>query len=957
VTDPSGAAIPGATITATNEETGSAATTVANPTGEFTVGSLQPGRYSVQIEARGFKTQKQIGLQLAAGARSRVTYALEVGTISTTVEISAAAPILNSVSAEQRSNLVTQEVTELPTTRRNWTGLLELSAGVSVNSGSVNLNGLPSASFRFTVDGTDASANSEFPSISLYQNFNFVQGVSMEAVDEVNVAKGIASAEIANSMSGNVNLITKRGTNEFHGSLFELNQTENLNARVQTLSTKPGLVFNQFGGSFGGPIVKNKLFAFGAYEGYRLRGFAPLNGVVPTAEFRAKAIAAVPAYKPYFDIYPLPNQPYTAGAITGVFNGASSQKGQDNHAVVRVDWNMTSKTIVTSRYTRGRPYRQDPRVTLNWRDFLGKQEVGSIGVIHTAGKWTSETRFGTNFNSVGRLDNIYTLGVPGITGNLGFGDSGETLLLEGTTWSVDQIFGLTKGRHSLRIGGQYSLSHISRENIETPDIQYANEADFLANIPNRVQITFGVNYFVLRNFNYGFFIQDDFKVSRRLVLNLGTRWDYYSVPKEKDKRLFNRTGPYGYGTFLDGNAIWNPKYNSFSPRLGFAYTLDEAGKTVIRGGGGIFYNPRPLYGGPVDICQNALDEPFRVIFTRADVLKYGDVLRFPQVNSKILPLVKGPSAIISSIALDPTWSNPHSYQWQLSLQRELTKDIVMEATYVGTRAMDLMMANEQNQPDRVKGDRPAPTFATFRYRTGQESSNYHALQTNLRKRFSSRFLTNVNYTWSRSMSYTGDSDLLLPSPVQDINNIRGNYGPANFDRRHRFVVDGLYELPFDKWTGSQSKANKLVLGGWQLSGIFYAQSGDPFNVSFPGFTEQRPDSTGAAQILDGWQSSLKYLNPAAYTQIPLSAAGYPVRPGNLSRNSVYGPGWWRFDTSIAKNTQITERVKFQLRFDLFNAFNHTALSGIRNDIRRADFGYLTGTRGARTIQVNLRLTF
>ena len=956
VTDPSGAAIPGATIKATSDDTGTSSTTATNATGEFTLRSLQPGRYTIQVEAQGFKSQKQSGLQLAAGGRLRVTYALEVGVVSTTVEISAAAPLLNSVSAEQRSNLVSQEVTELPTARRNWTGLLELSAGVAMNGGSVNLNGLPSSSFRFTVDGTDASANSEYPSISLYQNFNFVQGVSMEAVDEVNVAKGIASAEIANSMSGNVNLITKRGTNEFHGSLFELNQTENLNARVQTLSNKPGLVFNQFGGSGGGPIIRNKLFVFGAYEGYQLRGFAPLNGTVPTSEFRAKASAAVPAYKPFFDIFPLPNQPYTPGAITGIFNGANSQKGQDNHAIVRVDWNLTPKTIVTSRYTRGRPYRQDPRVTSNYRDFNGMQEVGSIGVIHTAGKWTSETRFGTNFNSVGRLDNIYTLGLAGITGNLGFGDAGETLLLEGTTWSIDQIFGLTKGRHSLRIGGQYGLSHISRENIETPDVQYANEAGFLANIPNRVQITFGVNYFVMRNKNYGFFIQDDFKVNRRLVLNLGMRWDYYSVPKEKDGRVFNRTGPYGYGTYMDPNAIWAPKYNSFSPRIGFAYTLDDAGKTVIRGGGGIFYNPRPLYGGPVDIVQNALDEPFRVIYSRADVLKYGSVLQYMQVNSKILPIAKGPAALIASIALDPTWSNPHSYQWQMSIERQLTKDLMLETSYVGTRGLDLMMANEQNQPNRLTGNRPAPTFATFRYRTAQESSNYHALQMNMKKRFSSRFLSNASYTWSRSMSYTGDADLLLPNSVQDISNIKGNYGPANFDRRHRFTLDGLYDFPFDQWAGSQSKASKLLLGGWQLSGILYLQSGDPFNVSFPGFTEQRPDSTGGAQILSGWQSSLKYLNQAAYTQIPLSVAGYPVRSGNLSRNSVYGPGWRRVDMAIAKNTNITERVKFQLRFDLFNAFNHTNMTSIRNDIRRSDFGYLTGTRGARTVQINLRLT-
>jgi hypothetical protein len=957
VTDPSGAAIPGATVTATSEDSGASSATATDGSGEFTLGSLQPGRYSIQIEAQGFKSRKMTGLALAAGARVRQTFALEVGAVNTEVEVTATAPILNSVTAEQRSNIVSEQITELPTSRRDWTGLLQLNTGVTVGDGRVSLNGLPSASFRFTVDGTDSSASSEQPSISLYQNFNFIQGVSMEAVEEVNVAKGIASAEIASSMSGNVNVITKRGTNDFHGSLFELNQTENLNARTQTLKTKPPLVFNQFGGSVGGPIIKNKLFAFGVYEGYRLRGFNSFNSTVPTKEFREKAIAAQSVYKPFFDIFPLPTQPYAAGAITGTYVGADSQKGQDNHAIVRVDYNMTGSTIITGRYTRGRPARRDPRATTNYRDFLGKQEVGNIGVIHTAGKWTSETRFGTNYNYVNRLDNIYTLGVAGITGNLGFGDAGETLLLDGTTWNIDQIFGLTKGRHSLRIGGQYSMLHTSRENIETPEIQYANEADFLANIPNRVQVTFGVNYFLLKQFNAGGFIQDDFKVNRRLVINLGTRWDYYSVPKEKDKRLFNRTGPFGYGSYVDGDAIYEPKYNSFSPRIGFAYTLDESGKTVIRGGAGIFYNPRVVYGGPVDIIQNALDQPNRVIYSKTDVLKYGSILQYNVVNSKVLPIAMGPSALIAGTALARNWDNPHSYQFQLSVQRELTKDLVLETSYVGTRGMSLMMVIEQNQPNRLTGLRPAMNYGTFRYRTDQEASNYNALQVNLRKRFSAGFLANMNYSWSKNLSYTGDADLLLPGSVQDINNIRGNYGPASQDRPHRLVIDALYDLPFDKLTGSSSRANKMILGGWQLSGIYYAQSGDPFNVSFPGYTEQRPDATSSPQINSNWHSNLVYLNQAAYAQIPLSSAGYPMHPGSLARNSVYGPGWWRLDMNIAKSTAITETVKFQLRCDLFNAFNHTNMTGIRNDIRRSDFGTLTGTRGARTVQLAARLMF
>jgi hypothetical protein len=958
VTDPSGAAIPGATITATSEDSGATASVATNTAGEFTLGSLQPGRYTIQIEANGFKTQKQTGLDVAGGQRVRVTYALEVGSVSTTVEITATAPLINTVNAEQRTNLGATQITELPTARRDWTNLLNLNAGVSSDGMSVSLNGLPGGSLRFTVDGTDASANSEQPNISMYQNFNFVRGVSIEAVDEVNVAKGIASAEVANTMSGNVNIITKRGTNEFHGSLFELNQTENLNARDQTLRTKPPLVYNQFGGSVGGPIIKNKLFAFGVYEGYRLRGFQALNGTVPTQEFRTKAIAAVAAYKPFFDIFPLPNQPYTAGAITGTYVGADSQKGQDNHAIARVDWNMRNDTIVTGRYTRGRPGRRDPRVTQNYRDFLGQQEIGTVGVIHTAGRWTSESRFGVNYNSVNRVDNIYTLNVGGgITGNLGFSDAGETLLLQGTTWSLDQIFGMTIGRHSLRTGGHFDQLRVSRENIETPEIQYANEADFLANIPNRIQVTWGVNYFLMKQENFGVFVQDDFKLSRRLVLNMGVRWDHYTVPNEKDGRLFNRSAPWGFGPLRDPDSIYDAKYDNFSPRVGFAYTMDESGKTVLRTGFGTFYNPRLVYGGPVDIVKNAIDEPNRLIFSRDEALKY-PVLRYPVINSNVLPLAKG-LGLEGTAALQTDWGNPHSYQWTFSLQHQFTKDMALEASYVGTLGRSLMMVLEVNQPNRLTGIRPVQPekYATFRYRNEDEHSSYHGLQLNVRKRLAGGFMANMNYAWSKTLSFSGDADLLLPNSPQDVYNIKANRGPANLDRTHRFYADFLYDVPFEKLSGSKSGASRLLLGGWQVNGIFYALSGDPFNVSFPGYTEQRPDVTGQTQILDDWQSTHRYLNQAAYAQIPLSSAGYPVRPGNLSRNSVYGPGWWRLDMGIGKSTRITEQMRFQLRFDLFNAFNHTNLSGIRNDIRRSDFGVLTGTRGARTVQINLRLVF
>ncbi|MBA4182300.1 MAG: hypothetical protein C0506_17090, partial [Anaerolinea sp.] len=387
--------------------------------------------------------------------------------------------------------------------------------------------------------------------------FNFIQGVSLEAIDEVNLAKGIASAEIANTMSGNVNVNTKRGTNEIRGSLFHLNDVENTNARNQFLATRPPIVYNQFGGSLGGPIIRNKLFMFGVYEGYQLRGFQQLNGNVPTREFREQATAAVPAYRALFDLFPLPTNPYAAGSVTGFFQGAGSEVARDNHAVVRGDYHLGNNTILSARYTRGRPFRQIPRVvTANFRDWDGRTEVGSFNVTHSRATWVSETRFGYNYNFSRRIDNIYTLGVAGVGGAIGFSTDGEDILRDGSNWTIEQVFGKTIGRHSLRVGGIFGRLRVTRENIEMPSVRYANINDFLANQPNFVQVTFGVDEFAIRASNAGFFIQDDFRLSRNLVLNLGIRYDYYTVPAERDGRFFNRDAPFGAGPFRSPGSIY-----------------------------------------------------------------------------------------------------------------------------------------------------------------------------------------------------------------------------------------------------------------------------------------------------------------------------------------------------------------------------------------------------------------
>jgi len=492
-----------------------------------------------------------------------------------------------------------------------------------------------------------------------------------------------------------------------------------------------------------------------------------------------------------------------------------------------------------------------------------------------------------------------------------------------------------------------------------PNLTYANEADFLANIPTTTKVKWGVKQYRIFDWSLGFFVQDDFKVSRRLVMNMGIRYDYFSVPQERDKRLFNRDGPFGTGKYRDGDSIWNAVYTNFAPRLGFAYTLDEAAKTVVRAGFGIFYSPRPIYGGVVDAVQNAIDEPMTITYSRADVLKYGDILRYPVVNEKVLPIAKGSQALLGGQVLDPEWGYPHSYQWTLSLQRQLTKDFALETAYVGTRGLQVMMVRDWNPPDRLTGIRPYAGFTTFRYRNADGSSNYHAWQTTLHQRLAHGLSAEFNYTWSKNMNYDGAGDLLLPSSIQNVYDARSDYGVANSNLPHQFFTDILYQLPFNRLNSSKSLGSRLLLEGWQIGTIFNAQSGAATNITQPsGLSSSRPDFIGGNAYLSNYNSTLSYLNPAAFARVPLSSvSGLPIRPGNVGRNAIRGPAWWMVNLSLAKKMNLAERVWFQIHADFFNAFNHTIFSSFISDITQSSFGRFTATRGPRTIQIGLRLNF
>ena len=964
VLDSSNAAIGGATVTLSNDLTGVSLSATSSAVGEFTFTSLPGGEYAITIEAPGFSPLRQTGLSLVAGQRVRRSFSLQVGAVTETVEVTAENVLISTVNAEQRKDLNETQVKELPAYRRDWSQLLNLNNGATVTgSGTVTMNALPAAGFRLTVDGTDNEMDSEFPSVTMYQNFLFIKAISLDAIEEVNVAKGITSAEIG-SMSGNVNLTTKRGSNEIHGSVFEQNQTENLSARNFFVAGKPPLVYNQFGGSVGGPIIKNKLFAFGLYDGYRLKSFRSVVGPVPTPKFREEMMAAIPSpeLEAYLGLFGLPTEPHGPDADIGTFRGAQSESAVDNHVFTRWDWNFRDDTFVSGRYSRLRPSRTIPRGPgvgpHNFREWSGRSEAVTLRVTHAKPTWTSETTFGYNFNDTPRLDGIYDLNeTPCVTG-VGFGTCGEVHFKEGSTKTFEETVAMTKGRHSIKFGGSFIDRFAGRLNEEVPVVSFANKEKLLANEPERITYTFGQAAYRIFMFQTSFFFQDDFKVSRNFMLNLGVRHDYWSVPHERDDRIFNRDslpGLFGLGPLRDPNSMYEADFNNFSPRLGFAWTLDDNAKTVVRGGTGIFHSTHSIFGGPVLIVSNDVYEPFRERFSTLEIQRFG--IQYPTSNDEAKPLVRALGRI-SGATIDPNNPNPYSLQWTLSVQRQLTNTLVLETSYVGNHGVKLVGRILSNQVDPVTGLRQLDGYGSFSHYDATGSSYYHSWQTELRKRFADNLSFNMYYTWARSMSH-GSGDLLSADLPQDNYNRRIEKGPSLYDIRHRFVSNFLYELPFGK--AGANRAQRLVLGGWQFGGILTAQTGLPLNVvQSSSRASSRPDYIGGPATLSSssYKRDLQYINPRAFAMVPVGElSGATLRPGNIGRNALRGFGFWTLDLALSKNLYLSERVRLQIRGDMFNSLNHTNFSGISNRIRRGNFGQITSTRDSRLVQISARLSF
>jgi len=1015
VKDSSGAIIPGVAITAKNLETGLTRTTVGSEDGSYRFSALPVGAYEVRAEQPGFRTEVRSGLTLTVSQEAVVNFTLQPGALDQTVVVTEEAPLVNTTSGALGGLVDERKVSELPLNGRNFIDLTLLQPGVTqqrnlaVAASTVGTwfssNGAPLRSNNYLLDGAIITNLTNGTSASQDGSTLGVEGIR-----EFRVITNSFSAEYGMTMGSQVMLVTKGGTNTLHGSLFEYFRNSALDARnffdYKTVASNrrlPPFARNQFGGSLGGPIKKDKTFFFGVYEGLRQHlGVTTLSFTVPaachvttnnpcitqpTAENPNRDVA--PVVRPILDLYPLPNLP------NNQFTFPFTQPIKDDYAQGRVDHNFSSADRLFGRYTFNNTTETDP---LNFPQFrterysrssfttLSEDHVFSPALLSTFRMSFSRTHpsnpspsglIGPQYSFVPGME-IGSLNIGGVA-TLGPNVAPTNFKQNIFTWSDDVFY--TRGRHSLKFGTlinhyqQYLLTFVN----SVGTITFANVNNFLQGLTSQYSAqTPGSLRDRTYHFNtLGFYAHDDFRVLPNLTFNLGLRYEFITVPREQHgKEAALRDIVHDAATTI-GPAFRNMSLLNFSPRFGFAWDVTGNGKTAIRGGFAELYDIGAF--GVSFVIASQATPPFSSF----------SAVTTP--STLVLPLVF-PDVGRTLRLLDYNMKQPHMLDYNLTVEHQLPWRVGLTLGYAGSRGYHLMQVKEGNPaipqilPDGRKfwpanAPRINPNWGSIELHTADGNSWYNALQFGLNKRLSNGMQFQSSYTFAKLMDETqgqaGADNQVSSVTGVDPNNRRIDRGRADFDLAHNWQFNAIYQLP-QAFQGRRGL--HAVLDGWRASGIISVQSGYPFtpalrtdrtrsgiNAGQPGagaLTFGRPNLVPGRTKEDIILSKPnRYFDTNAFT---LQDAGFL---GTSGRNYLTGPGYFNLDFSLGKNIavkQLGESGALEFRGEFFNILNHPNFA--MNDTFRQVFagsaateaplataGVITTTGSARSRQIQFAL--
>ena len=974
VRDPSGAAVVGATVQAVNLETNEIRASTTNEVGYYEFPLLPAGRYRLEAKMAGFQRATTAPFDLHAGTRPRFDLVLTLGPLTEAVEVVAAAPLVNTTTTDLGIVIDRSRVESLPLNGRNWQQLVGLQAGVLASPasavggrGGMEFSGSSAFGNNLMLDGIDMSfGETQAPASDSGAGGggSLINTVSVEAIEEFKTTTSAFSAEYGRATGGVLNITTKSGSNAFHGTLFEFFRNDILDANSffsnRSGFAKPPLRWNQYGGNLGGPIRKDRAFFFFNYEGATTRRNRQVTGNVATPLLKEKV---TPAIRETLNRLPSAFEP-TKDPHIGLHRRNDASKSDESTALSRADINLGQHRL-TARYSYNHQDYTEPILLQRHPEIYPMRFHNAV----MQDGWTvspsvfNELRLG--FNRVD-LDNDY-VGVQGVPAWFTVSGAGLGVNLNAhihyvtNTYTLADNLTIVQGRHTLKAGFEIRDVRSTRFQDNAPLMYYNSLNDFIADRPNRVRIVFG-GAKALRNRNYGFFVQDDWRITDRFQLNAGLRYEYYPPLKG----AYNLSSSDPYGPFIKrGEPMWRADKNNLGPRLGVVYDLLGNQRLVLRAGGGISYAPPTLllYYGFAFLDPRI---PFNPILAMSDLppdIKKTypfDVSFVPRViaNPGLLP----PGLILSRYVTDYNARDQYAGQWNLSLQHAVTRTLAVEASYAGSRGLKISGVRRLNLPDPATGRRPHPEMGDIDFRENAGRSSYHALQLSVRQRPTRGVTFDFYYTLGKTLTYYGvDSSFTKNNnAIQDPNNIAGSYGPKESDIRHRWIGVFSCHLP-GAGLASGSRLGGAILRGWNLQGITSWRSGLPINVLSGtdlvgnGYVDgQRPDLAGGVSPYIRDTNTLVWLNAAAFDIVtPKRERRY----GNLGYNALRGASGFSFDAALHKTFTIREGHRLTFRFEMFNALNHKVLNSPNANASNPNFGQILGASDGRNIQLALKYIF
>jgi len=1015
VSDKTGAVIPGVTIRAINIATNQTMETISNDSGFYAFPSLLLGAYTVEAELEGFQKFKQTGMNLQVGANVRLNIILEVGNLAEVITVEANVDLVTTTDATLGQVINDQIIERMPLNGRNFVQLARLSPGVNggtqgyfdgttgdaetmryywAGNAAISANGVRENQNNYLLDGVDNN-ESFVGTISIFPN--------LDAIAEFSVETTNASAEFGRAGGAVVNATLKSGSNDFHGTAFWFVRNEAFDANSwennKNGREKTPLRQNQFGYTLGGPIIKDKTFFFTDYQGLRLRIPQTTEVSVPTVAQRSASYytgTVDPTAINYFNAFPLPN---VAGTDNRYYAAEKARHTTSDQFNVRIDHNFSESDTLFGRFSYARDYTQldstfpDP-LYAGWAagKNLGNTRGLAFGETHIfSPSVANEFRLGFHRVHLGWFPTNYQqnsaeeIGIPGVNfddltsgmplihveGIEWVGDYGPYTLPENTYTFTDNISWIN-GNHSFKFGVNINRR---QQNYFQQDwgkgfYEFGNVNDCATAWAYHVAKGALHGTVGMRSWEYGFFIQDDWKVSERLTLNLGLRWDIFPSQSEVADRMANFDPATQTMILADGGGMVDTEWNNFGPRVGFAYALTGDNKTVLRGGYGIYYSVEN--GGLGTSLASAY--PFNNVANDYTWGLYNLSVAIPY------PPDADPTEPRGQLKWrDPQSATPYVQQWNLTGERELVTDLLLSVSYVGTRGTKLGAVRNINMPpleDGVVGPRPydeiSDNIMAYEFRA---NSYYHALQTKIDKRFSNSFAILAAYTWSHSIddspgAFAGNGNGGLAAEPQDVYNLAAERANAGYDLRHRFSASWIWDLPFGQGRAYGSDiptwAN-MIIGGWQLNGVWTWQSGAWMSVnvwnrqgSLPiHWGSTRPDRIGDGNFDYGERTPDHWFDYAAFDD----KLNEPVHYGNAGRNIINGPRYNSIDFSLFKDFKIYEEQKVEFRWEVFNLFNHSQFnfpeSSVNSESWNGNIGKISSTRNAswRIMQFSLKYIF